>query len=219
MSLIANVKDGQILTSASQTSLASSSKSSKSGTDAYSKDTFLQLLVAEVKNQDPLEPSTNTEWVSQYATFSELESMQNMSSSYDLSRASSLVGKTVTMKVTDSTGTTDTIQGAVDYVTYEDNKAYLSINGSLYSLEDLSNVVDTTYLNAYNKAYSWTSSFAKLPKLEDVTLSSKTSIQNLYDTYSSMSDYEKQFLSTDSVKGIKEYEEKLQTLIKESETT
>ena len=30
-------------------------------------DMFLTLLVAEMQNQDPLEPTSNTEWVSQYA--------------------------------------------------------------------------------------------------------------------------------------------------------
>ncbi|MCR5715411.1 MAG: flagellar hook capping protein, partial [Lachnospiraceae bacterium] len=125
MSLTASVVDGVIQESSSAASLAGSSSSS-STSSAYNQDTFLQLLVAEVQNQDPLEPTSNTEWVSQYATFSQLESMNNMSASYELSRASALVGQTVQIKVTSSTGTTSIYQGKVDYVTYEENKAYLS---------------------------------------------------------------------------------------------
>ncbi len=36
-------------------------------------DTFLQLLTAQMQNQDPLEPTNNTEWVAQLASFSSVE--------------------------------------------------------------------------------------------------------------------------------------------------
>ena len=38
---------------------------------------FLQLLVAEMKYQDPLEPTTNTEYVSELASFTQVEATQN----------------------------------------------------------------------------------------------------------------------------------------------
>jgi flagellar basal-body rod modification protein FlgD len=38
-----------------------------------SKELFLQLLVAQIKNQDPLNPTDGTQFVSQLAQFSELE--------------------------------------------------------------------------------------------------------------------------------------------------
>ena len=75
MSAIAQVKDGQILESVS--TIQKNAKASNSGLD---KDAFLQLLVAQMKYQDPLEPTSNTEYISQLATFSELEEMQNMTS-------------------------------------------------------------------------------------------------------------------------------------------
>ena len=89
MALVAPVENGKIVETASQTSVKKSTKSSKSGMD---KEAFLQLLVAQMKYQDPLEPTSNTEYISQYAQFSQVEQMQNMSSSMDLQRASSLVG-------------------------------------------------------------------------------------------------------------------------------
>jgi flagellar basal-body rod modification protein FlgD len=49
-----------------------SSNSSTSGT-APSKELFLQLLVAQIKNQDPLNPTDSMQFVSQLAQFSELE--------------------------------------------------------------------------------------------------------------------------------------------------
>ena len=103
MALVAPVENGKIVETASQASVKKSTKSSKSGMD---KEAFLQLLVAQMKYQDPLEPTSNTEYISQYAQFSQVEQMQNMSSSMDLQRASSLVGKEVYIKTTTSSGET-----------------------------------------------------------------------------------------------------------------
>lgn len=211
MSLVAPVENGKITESASTTSVSKA----KSTADQYSQDTFLKLLVAEVQNQDPLEPSSNTEWVSQYATFSELETMQSMSASYDLSRASALVGKIAIMKVTGSNGDTNLVQGKVDYVTYDSGKALLNINGNAYSIDDLYNVVDETYLNAYDAAYEWTVSMNKLPSIGNVTLDDKDKITALYEQYEEMDDYQKSFIATDSVTKIKEYRNRIDELLKE----
>ena len=106
MAVSAVVKDGEIQQTAAETSAKKATKSN-SGMD---KDAFLQLLVAQMKYQDPLEPTSNTEYISQYATFSQVEQMQNMASSMELSRASSMVGKLVEVTSTDSNGESKTIQ-------------------------------------------------------------------------------------------------------------
>jgi flagellar basal-body rod modification protein FlgD len=49
------------------------SASSASGTPAPSEEVFLQLLVSQIQNQDPLNPTDSTQFVSQLAQFSELE--------------------------------------------------------------------------------------------------------------------------------------------------
>jgi flagellar basal-body rod modification protein FlgD len=61
------------ITSATTTSTASSGASSSLGGSAPSQQMFLQLLVAQLKNQDPLSPTDSTQFVSQLAQFSELE--------------------------------------------------------------------------------------------------------------------------------------------------
>ena len=104
MGVVGQVEDGKLVQSNSAASIANKSSEVKTGNSSLDKDAFLQLLVAQMKYQDPLEPTSNTEYISQYATFSELEQMQNMSASLELSRASALVGETVLMKITDSTG-------------------------------------------------------------------------------------------------------------------
>ena len=45
------------------------------------KDAFLQILVAQLANQDPLSPTSDTEFIAQMAQFSSLEQMQNMNAS------------------------------------------------------------------------------------------------------------------------------------------
>ena len=45
---------------------------------AVNKDTFLQLLVAQIKNQNPLNPADGAEFLSQLAQFSELEQMMEI---------------------------------------------------------------------------------------------------------------------------------------------
>ncbi|MDE5590607.1 MAG: flagellar hook capping protein [Acetatifactor sp.] len=206
MALFAPVEDGKIVETASQNSLKNKSKTSNDGMD---KDAFLQLLVAQMQYQDPLEPTSNTEYISQYAQFSQVEQMQNMAASTDLSRASSLVGEYVYIKTTNSQGNTDYVYGKVDYVVYENNKAYLSIDESLYSLDDLDTVVDKTYKDAYDKAFDLNTRLNKLPAVNGVDMSDAKEIDALEEIYNGMNDYEKSFVAQETVKNLNKYIEKL----------
>ena len=58
---------------------SSQQKTTKS--NELDKDAFLQLLVAQLQNQDPLEPQDNGEFIAQMAQFSTLEQMNNMTES------------------------------------------------------------------------------------------------------------------------------------------
>lgn len=207
MALMAPVEDGKVVESASQSSLKNTSLNKGNDMD---KDAFLQLLVAQMKYQDPLQPTSNTEYVAQYAQFSQVEQMQNMSSSMDLQRASALVGQEVYIKTTASNGETKYVQGKVDYVVYENNKAYLSINEELYSLEDLDTIADGAYLSAYNKALDFVKALKKLPVLGGVDLTDAGTIDKLEEIYNEMSDYEKSFLAKDVVDSLNKYIEKLE---------
>ena len=211
MGVVQEVKDGKFVESNSAASLANSKK--KTGNDSLDKDAFLQLLVAQMKYQDPLEPTSNTEYISQYATFSELEQMQNMSASMDLFRASSLVGQTVLLKVTDSSGRTTNVQGNVDYVVYEKNKAYLSVNGDLYSMDDLDTVADPTYLEAYKLAADWLNIYNKLPAYENLTVADREKVEKLDEMYSGMTEYQKQFLKDEEVATMQKYVTKMKDLV------
>ncbi len=213
MGVVQEVKDGKFVESNSAASLAEANKKKRTGNDSLDKDAFLQLLVAQMKYQDPLEPTSNTEYISQFATFSELEQMQNMSASMDLFRASSLVGETVLLKVTDSEGRTVDVQGNVDYVVYEKNKAYLSVNGDLYSMDDLDTVADPVYLEAYKLAADWLNIYNKLPEIENLTIADRENVEKLDEMYQGMNDYQKNFLKDEEVDTMKKYVKKMKDLV------
>lgn len=206
MSLVAPIKDGKVVESASANSLAQAN-ATKNGMD---KDAFLQLLVAQMKYQDPLEPTSNTEYISQYATFSQVEQMQNMGTSLELQRASGLVGQQVYVKTTNgSTGETGYIKGRVDYVVYENGKPYLSINEELYSLDDLDTVVDEQYMEAWDVAERWVYTLNRLPGINGIDLSDGDTIDKLAEDYENMTDYQKTFIAKEKKDALDAYVAKL----------
>ena len=123
MALVQEIKDGKVVDS-------SASQSKKTDTDSksntYDKEMFLKLLVAEMQYQDPLEPTSNTEYVSELASFSQIEAVQSVQSQMSTIEANSLVGKYVILLDDDQY-----ISGKVDYVMTEDNKMFLSVNNKL----------------------------------------------------------------------------------------
>ena len=137
--LIKPVKNG-VIEQANRTSTESKAK------NELGKDAFLQLLVTQMKYQDPLNPSSNTEYIAQLATFSQLEQMQNISAMTSTSQALSLVGKNVIVKTKSDSGAINYISGKVDFVNMSSGKARISINGNLYSIDDLDSVIDETYI-------------------------------------------------------------------------
>lgn len=227
MSSIAYVNDkGEFMKTASQESIASQ-VSNKTKSD-MNKDTFLQLLVAQMKYQDPLEPTSNTEYISQYATFTQVEEIQNMAASMELSRASSLVGQEVMIETKDEDGVTKSVQGKVDYVTYENGKAYVSIDESLYSVSDVTSIVDKTYMDAYALASNLIKRLTELPSVNAVSEKDLLEIDSLWSIYNGMDDYQKTFIASDALKALKEYAEKADVVrerikeyeaAKENETT
>src|SRR5215472_253425 len=91
------------------TSNSSSPTSSTPPSNSVDYNTFLQLLVAEMKNQDPTNPMDTSQYMSQFAQLSTVEqAMQTNSkldallSSQSLSQADGLIGRTVSF--TDTTG-------------------------------------------------------------------------------------------------------------------
>lgn len=142
-SLVAEVKNGVI----DQKESAVTKKEETKGKNELGKDAFLQLLVTQMKNQDPLNPDTNTEFVAQLAQFSSLEQMQNMNATLSNTSAFNLMGQYVEISETDSSGKSVSTAGVVDYVTISKNTAYVSVDGSLHKASDITCVKGTDYVD------------------------------------------------------------------------
>lgn len=125
-------------TQSTGTSTTSTSTSNTTSTDL--KNEFLNLLVTQLKNQDPLSPMDNTEFVAQMAQFSSLEQLTNLNTSLSqisallqnntndyLQTATRLMGKEVLLTDPDSG---DTYQGTVEGFQIVDNQVYLTFQNS-----------------------------------------------------------------------------------------
>ncbi|QQO16341.1 flagellar hook assembly protein FlgD [Bradyrhizobium diazoefficiens] len=124
-----NVTSATDSTSKSSSSTGSTTSTSSTGVDY---NTFLQLLIAEMKNQDPTNPMDTSQYMSQFAQLSSVEQamqtnnkLDSLLSSQSLSQADGLIGKKVSF--TDSTGAT--FSGKVASIS-------INTNGSIATLED-----------------------------------------------------------------------------------
>jgi flagellar basal-body rod modification protein FlgD len=104
-------------TSTSSTSNTSSSTTTDAATAALDYNSFLTLLLAQLKNQDPTKPMDSTEYMSQLASFSNVEQSIKMNSKLDellttqsLTQAESLIGKTITNSDSTVTGTVESVR-------------------------------------------------------------------------------------------------------------
>jgi flagellar basal-body rod modification protein FlgD len=109
--------------SAGTTSSTASSTSSANITSQLGPGAFLQLLTTQLSNQDPLNPMDDTQSVSQLAQFSALQasdnletSFANFQSNFAVLQSSSLLGQTVSVNTTDSSGNSSTIVGTVQAI-------------------------------------------------------------------------------------------------------
>ena len=122
---------------------APSGAKSPADTQTLGKDAFLQLLVLQMQNQDPLEPQSNTEMVAQLAQFSALEAQTNLGKQFDVLSGnvdqlnfisgSQLLGRTVTGL--DNDGNVKT--GVVKSVHLDGSLVMLDVDGTLLSMANI----------------------------------------------------------------------------------
>ncbi len=101
-------------------------------------DQFMDLLVQQMANQDPLSPTSDTDYIAQLAQFSMLNSINSLSDSMVQTQMYSLVGKEVYV-YTDAAHT-ELAVGMVESVVKKDGTNYLIIGGNAYELGDIAGV-------------------------------------------------------------------------------
>ncbi|MCI0183594.1 flagellar hook capping FlgD N-terminal domain-containing protein [Sulfoacidibacillus ferrooxidans] len=112
---------------------------------------FLQLLVTQMKYQDPLSPQSNTQFIAQLAQFSSLEQMtnvaqgqknvisdlQSLQTSQSMTSALQLLGATVSL--TDGSGAS--VNGSVSSVQSSANGPTIMVDGTTYPLSAVQSVI------------------------------------------------------------------------------
>ena len=100
----------------SSSSSSSSTAAATSSAATLNYDDFLQLMVTELKNQDPTQPTDPTQYLSQLASFSQVEQQLNtnsrlttMMTSQALEQADATIGRTVTSSDGSVTGTVSSV--------------------------------------------------------------------------------------------------------------
>ena len=91
---------------------------------------FLNLLVDELRYQDPMNPTSSADFMNQIAQLSQVEQLQSVSTASQISEAANLVGKSVTGN--DTSG--NLISGTVTGVTNGANGPTLDVNGTIMNL-------------------------------------------------------------------------------------
>lgn len=111
--------------------------------EMVSSETFLSLLVAEMTNQDPMEPTSNTEFVTQMAQFTSLQYSKDAATYAQSNYASSLVGKTVTAQKMDGSEVV-TKTGVVDSVMKSGDSYTIKIDGVSFDISKVISIADSS---------------------------------------------------------------------------
>ncbi|MGZ4436874.1 MAG: flagellar hook capping FlgD N-terminal domain-containing protein [Nocardioides sp.] len=118
-----------------------------SGFDTLGKDTFLKLMVAQLRNQDPMNPTDSTQFLAQTAQFTSLEKLEDVASQSQQALAaqmafgaSGLVGKQVTY--TSDAGTQ--VSGSVSSVTFTANGPVLTVGAADVPINSVVSVGSST---------------------------------------------------------------------------
>ena len=152
--VISTVSAQQSSSAADEVAAASASSNTETasrnvtGEDVLGKETFLQLLVMQMQNQDPLEPTDNSEMLAQLAQFSALEAQTNLNDSFsqmssnidqlNFMSASQMLGRNV--EGVDIEGNLHS--GRVDSVHLDGSLVVLNVEGKMMSMAGILRIED-----------------------------------------------------------------------------
>jgi flagellar basal-body rod modification protein FlgD len=126
--------------STSNSSYSSSSNSNSTLTQAD----FLQIMVAQFENQDPISDSDGggssgtSDYVQELMSMTNITTLQTMSQQQNIELAGTLPGSTVSLDVNGNT-----VTGQVTAAQIQNATLYLTINGTQYPATDLTSISQT----------------------------------------------------------------------------
>lgn len=137
-----NVSTSNIWPNYSTQNVQKAGAASSKDSATMGKDQFLTILIAQLKNQDPLAPMDNAQFTAQMAQFSSLEQLMNMSTQLtqmnsSMGTASQLIGQKVTWYDGESK---NYLTGNVASVLQKDGKMYAAVGTYLVPTTDITMV-------------------------------------------------------------------------------
>ncbi|NMB01725.1 MAG: flagellar hook assembly protein FlgD [Firmicutes bacterium] len=111
---------------------------------ALGKDQFLQLLITQLRHQDPINPVEDKEFIAQLAQFSSLEQMQNLNTNLEdmmlsqqkltaLGQATQMIGKEVELFTDEG----ESLFGKVTGVQFKNGWPEIIVGGKLYNFTEI----------------------------------------------------------------------------------
>lgn len=120
---------------------------SKTGFNGLSSEDFLKMMIVQLQNQDPLNPTGNEELLNQISQMRALQTNIELSdvltaanSQQQLTSAASLLGRFVEGKITGADGTERTIDGIVQRAFVTGGKAFVATDSGELPLESIVDV-------------------------------------------------------------------------------
>ncbi len=107
------------------------------GKKGVSVDDFLNLMVAQLTNQDFMNPMEDTQYVTQLAQFATMQHMQELAYNSKLNYVSTLVGKQVTVARLKLGGEIEKVEGTIQKIALMDNEFSVYVNDKAYTLEQV----------------------------------------------------------------------------------
>lgn len=110
-------------------------------------DMFLNLMIAQMQNQDPTNPVDDTQYVTQMAQIATMQQMQELAYYSRSNFVMSLVGKDVKVAQAKVGGDMTVVAGKVEKVSLVDGEYKISVDGKQYSLNQIMEVMPPTSEN------------------------------------------------------------------------
>jgi flagellar basal-body rod modification protein FlgD len=117
---------------------------SNSSVGAIGSDQFLQLLVAQLQNQDPLDPISNQDFIAQLTSLNTVQSLSGLNTSFSemlklqqLTQGADLIGKTIDYT---PPGGGATVTGKVDSVAAQNGQFVLTVGSDQVTLDQIQSV-------------------------------------------------------------------------------
>ena len=130
---------------------AKSNQTNGNGIDSLSQDQFLNLIVTELQNQDPLEPTGNAELLNQVSQLRSLAANDKLTGTLtsfgvtqELTTASSLIGKSVKgvdTKGSEVSGTVSSVSVSIDQNDRNNRKIQVQVSGQTVDIKNIREIV------------------------------------------------------------------------------